>query len=212
MILEEMLSPTERERFSSLTSPLEIQKYLDHLTYVNEERNRSPLAVIRDRQSHCLDGGLLASAALRRLGYPPLLVDLVPEPGTDDDHVLAIFKHGNRFGALAKSNFPGLRYRDPIYRSVRELAMSYFPEYFNAQGVKTMRAYTRPLNLTRYDRIHWEWDETGVNRLVKRFYSLKPIHLLDESDKSVLSLMDERAFTAGMVGVDPNGMYRNLNS
>lgn len=209
MTLEELLSPTDRKIFLSLTTPLDIQHYLDGFAYINVERNRSPLAVIQDHQSHCLDGGLLGAAALRRLGYPPLLVDLAPEPDTDDDHVLAIFKRGKYYGALAKSNFPGLRYRDPVYRSLRELVMSYFPDYFNAAGQKTLRGYTRPLNLAAFDRCHWEWDEDGTRRVVERFYSLHAVPLLDEEGRTLLAPMDERAFKAGMTGVNSDELFGN---
>ena len=120
------LTPTQRETFASLTSPVKIQAYLDDTPYTADSFNRSPLRIIDDRQAHCLEGGLFAAAALRRIGIPPLIVDLLPEPGTDDDHVLAIYKVNGCLGAVAKSNFVGLRYRELVFRGLRGVVMSYF--------------------------------------------------------------------------------------
>jgi hypothetical protein len=110
--IEDFLTGQETAALSALSSPADIQAYLDATPYSPEERDRCPLNVMRDRVAHCLDGGLFAAMALRRLGYPPLIIDLLPEPGLDDDHVLAIFKRDGCYGAVAKSNFAGLRYRD----------------------------------------------------------------------------------------------------
>ncbi len=208
MLLEESLTDAERDLFTSLTSPIEIQNYLDSLPYVGEELNRSPLRVIRDGQCHCLDGGLLAAAALQRLGHPALIMDLVPEAGKDDDHVLALFKHKNLYGAIAKSNFSGLRFREPIYRSLRELAMSYFESFYNIDGFKTLRAYTRPLNLRHYQRFEWEISEKGVEVVVRHFYRLKSIPLLDPDSIANLSQVDRRSYEAGMLGTVYDGLYK----
>ena len=208
MQLEEYLTDAERDLFASLTSPIEIQNYLDSLPYVGEELNRSPLRVFRDGQCHCLDGSLLAAAALQRLGHPALIMDLVPEAGKDDDHVLALFKHNNYYGAIAKSNFSGLRFREPIYRSLRELAMSYFECFYNIDGLKTLRAYTRPLNLRYYHRFQWEVSEEGVEAVVRRFYSLKHIPLLGPDSIANLSQVDRRSYEAGMLGTNYDGLYK----
>ena len=95
------------------------------------------------RTAHCLEGALLAAAALRVQGQPPLLLDL--EAVRDDDHVLAVFKQHNCWGAIAKSNYSGLRFREPVYRTLRELAMTYFEHYFNLEREKTLRKYSRPI-------------------------------------------------------------------
>jgi hypothetical protein len=89
----------------------------------------SPRRVLRERTAHCLEGAVFAAAALRVLGFPPLLLDL--EAVQDTDHVVAVFRSRGHWGAIAKSNFSGLRYREPVYRSVRELIMSYFDGYIN---------------------------------------------------------------------------------
>src|SRR5579863_4086880 len=113
------LAPRERQVFEALDTPLAIQGFLDSIPYSSDPFYRSPARVLRDRRGHCFDGAVFAAAALRRIGHPPLLVDVYAE--RDDDHVLAVFREGRFWGALAQSNFVGLRYRDPVYRSLREL-------------------------------------------------------------------------------------------
>jgi len=197
-----------QQLLSSLSTPEAIQTYLDSLPYVSEELNRSPLRVIRDRQCHCLDGALLAALALRQLGHLPRIIDLVPEPDIDDDHVLAIFQVKGCYGAVAKSNFVGLRYREPVYRSLRELVMSYFDVFYNVDGLKTLRAYTRPLNLAAYDRFVWQTSEAGVEKIVKRLYSQKTIPVIEPSRAAGLSRMDKRSYEAGMLGLNFEGLYK----
>jgi hypothetical protein len=175
---------------------------------VSEELNRSPLRVVRDRQSHCLDGGLLAAAALAHLGYAPRILDLAPEPGTDDDHVLAVFWQRGGWGALAKSNYAGLRYREPVFRSLRELAMSYFDDFFNIERQRTLRGYTRLLNLRPFDRYDWLTQESGVERIAARLYRLKVIPLLTPEAIAALTLVDERSFQAGTLGLNIEGAYK----
>jgi hypothetical protein len=200
--------PELQKVLKKLNTPVKIQAYLDSLPYVGEELNRSPLRVVRDQQCHCLDGGLLGALALRELGHPALILDLVPAPDTDDDHVLALFRHNGLWGAVAKSNFSGLRYRDPIYRSLRELVMTYFEAYFSVNAKKTLRAYTRPLDLSRYDRYDWMCSESGVERVVERLYSLKPIPLIDSDSVAILAETDERTYKAGMLGTNYEGLYK----
>ena len=199
---EKRLAPALRAKFRELTSPSAIQAYLDGLPYVAEERDRSPLAVMQDRQCHCLDGGIFAALALRRLGHPPLILDLQPDPGTDDDHVLALFRENRGWGAIAKSNYVNLRYREPVYRDVRELAMTYFEWYTDANRQKTLRAYTRPLDLRRLDRYEWMWNETGIRQVSRRLYRLKPVPLIPAGSAAVLSPSDERTYAANTQGTD----------
>src|SRR5512140_1024790 len=149
-----------RRKLQRLQSPIDIQRYLDSIPYIGEERDRCPLDVMKDEQCHCLDGGLFAALALRRIGDPGLLVDLVPLKDSkgqklDDDHVLAVFRRHGRWGAVAKSNFPWLRYREPVYRSVRELVMTYFEVYYSVRQLKVLRGYTGPFDIGRYDELNY---------------------------------------------------------
>lgn len=202
------LDAPNRAIFASFRAPIDIQAYLDSLPYVGEDRNRSPLAVMQDRQCHCLDGGLLAALALQSIGYPPRIIDLVPEPFTDDDHVLAIFQFNGHYGAVAKSNFSALRYREPVHRSLRELVMTYFEVFFNIDGLKTLRAYTRPLHLDAFDRYAWQTTDAGVEKVSQRLYALQPIPVVTAGMVARLARMDERAFSTNMLGVNMDGLYK----
>ena len=202
------LNPQEIGLFQSLDSPARIQAFLDEIQYPATDRNRCPLNVLRDRQGHCLDGALFAAAALRQLGHAPLLVDMYPEPGLDDDHVLAIFKLNGRYGALAKSNFVPLRYREPVYHSLRELVMSYFDGFFNVDGLRTMRSYTRPLKLAAYDQTGWMWSDAGADAIEQRLLQLYRYPLLTPEMAANLVKIDPRSYQAGTLGVNPAGLYQ----
>lgn len=208
MEFESRLQKSERELYEGLSSPLAVQIFLDSLPYVGEDLNRSPLRVMQDGQCHCLDGGILAALVLRKLGFPSLILDLVPEPNIDDDHVLAIFRKGGCYGAVAKSNFVGLRYREPVYRSLRELVMSYFEEFYNIDGIKTLRGYTRPLDLSRFDRYEWATRESGVERITSALYSRRSIPVIDSIQAASLSPVDRRSYEAGMLGTNFDGLYK----
>ena len=132
-------TPSELRTLRALKTPAGIQKFLDDLPYNLSYTARSPKKVLVDRVASCLEGGIFAAAALRVIGFPPLIFDLEAEQ--DTDHVIAIFKVRGHWGAVAKSNFTGCRYRAPVYRSLRELAMSYFNIYFNLRGERTLRRY-----------------------------------------------------------------------
>jgi hypothetical protein len=206
--LELELAPEERAVWETLDSPMQIQAFLDQVDYRGEETNRSVVRVLRERQAHCLDGGVFAAAALRQLGHPPVIVDLLPEPGTDDDHVLAIFKSRGHFGAVAKSNFAGLRFREPVYRGLRELVMSYFEAYFNLEGRKTLRFYTRPLNLATLDRLHWQTEDAGVDAIERLLPQLRRVALLTPEQAAALAPVDSRSYQSGMIGTNQDGLYR----
>ena len=202
-----------KEKFRSLTSPIEVQRYLDSLPYIGEERDRCPLDVMKDGQCHCLDGGLLAALTLRRTGEAGILIDLVPGKDSqgrnlDDDHVLALFRRHGRWGAVAKSNFPWLRYREPVYRTVRELVMSYFEVYYSVAGIKALRGYTRPFDIARFDELDYAWDEQGAKRLYKKFYARKEIRLIPPESEALLEPVDKLAYDSGILGVNWDWVYR----
>lgn len=204
---ESHLNEEQRVLFKSLNTPAEIQAYLDKIPYSTENKNRSPASVLRDGIAHCLDGGLFAAAALQRIGYGAFIIDLLPEPETDDDHVLAIYKQYSHLGAIAKSNFAGLRFREPIYRSLRELALSYFPMYFNSRREKTLRAYTRPLNLKNFDHLGWMWRDAAADLIEQELHSLRNFALLKDEMIAGLSPVDSRTYEAGLLGADESGLF-----
>jgi hypothetical protein len=200
------LSPTIKDRFRSLNTPRKIQDYLDSLPYIAEELDRSPLRVMTDHQAHCLDGGIFAALALSQIGHRPRILDLVPEPGLDDDHVLALYQVDGSWGCLAKSNYPVLRSREPVYRTLRELAMSYFDFYFSVNQLKTLRGYTRPLDLGGFAP-DWMWNETGISSISKRLYQLKPIPLIKPEAIKHLFPSDDLTYRAASLGTDFNWSY-----
>ncbi|MCO6453657.1 MAG: hypothetical protein J5I90_22940 [Caldilineales bacterium] len=208
---ESKLTPAEYELWHSLGSPAAIQAFLDRTPYSIVDDNLSPLSVLRQGVAHCLDGGLFAAAALRRLGYPPLIIDLLPDPGQDDDHVLAIYKINGCYGCVAKSNYPGLRSREPIYRSLRELALSYFEWYFSFERKKTLRAYTRPLNLAMMDATGWMWRDSGADAIERRLWEQKPVALLNPGQAEILRPVDHLTHEAGTIGVNEAGVFRPGN-
>jgi len=205
--IEEHLTPAQRDVLNGMDTPFKIQEYLDTIAYSGEEKNRSPVRVMHEMQSHCLDGGVFGSMALGRLGHPPLIVDILPETGLDDDHVLAVFQIKGNYGALAKSNFNGLRYREPIYRTMRELVLSYFEDFYNVDGIKTMRRYTRLINLEMFDRYDWIWDDRGVDRIERYLKKLKGYSLFTLGQIQSFSRVDALSYEAGMLGTNPDGLF-----
>ncbi|HEY8277991.1 MAG TPA: hypothetical protein VIH99_00115, partial [Bdellovibrionota bacterium] len=148
------LTPTETRILRSLSTPAKIQKFLDNeVAYHSADTAYSPRLVLRHREAHCLEGAVLAAAALRMHGYPPLILDL--EATHDTDHVIAIFRQHGAWGAIAMSNYTGLRFRPPVYRNLRELSLSYFNDYFNLRRERTLRNFSGAVNLSRFDRRGW---------------------------------------------------------
>jgi hypothetical protein len=191
----------ETATFRRLTSPARIQRFLDDLAYNKEPAGptcRSPRRVLRDRTAHCMEGALFGAAALRMLGHPPLLLDF--EAVRDDDHVLAVFRVRGHWGAVAKSNYSGLRYREPVYRTLRELAMSYFEHYYNLRKERTLRRYSRPVNLKRFDPIGWMTAEEDVWAIPEYLCDIPHTPVLREPLIPALGRVDERLFAAGLVG------------
>ena len=195
-------TPEERAVFRRLNTPEKIQRFLDaELAYNKEPEGptcRSPRRVLRDRTAHCMEGALFGAAALRMLGFPPLLIDL--EAVRDDDHVLAVFRLRDGWGAVAKSNYSGLRYREPVYRSLRELVMSYFEHYYNLRKEKTLRRYSRPVNLSRFDALGWMTAEEDVWPIPDYLCDVAHSPILPSNAIRSLSPVDDRLFAAGLVG------------
>lgn len=158
-----MLSFTKEENslMKKLNTPAKIQDFLNSLEFNFEldgkQTLKSPLMVLRTKNAHCIEGAILAAYILSLHGYPPLILHLKTIKG-DFDHVIALFKQNGLWGALSKTNHSVLRYREPVYRSVRELVMSYFHEYFLNDGRKTLIKYSRPLKLSIFEK-GWEVEE-----------------------------------------------------
>ncbi|MBX4192114.1 hypothetical protein KW798_01375 [Candidatus Parcubacteria bacterium] len=162
--LKVILSPVERRAFSKLNSPKKVQDFLDSFP-INKPGSGdsilSPRDVLSEKKMHCMEGAVLAAAALASHNLPPLLMDF-QTTNDDEDHVVALFKIKNFWGAISKTNHPVLRWRDPIYKTPRELALSYFHEYYlwskkdgKRLGTKTLRAYSKPFDLRKYKPEVW---------------------------------------------------------
>jgi len=201
------LSKTELRIFATLISPFKTQEFLDSLPYSDEERYRCPRSVLQDRKAHCYDGAVFAAAALRMLGYPPLLVDMLPNR-RDDDHILAVFHQKNHWGAVAKSNFSGLRFREPIYRGLRELIMSYFESYYNIAKEKTLVGYTAPLNLNRFNKLHWLVNDTAMDAIAEGLDKNRTYKILTPAMARQLSPVDKRSYHAGLLSANHKGLFR----
>jgi hypothetical protein len=192
------LSAQHLHTLRSLKTPTQIQKFVDALDYQYADTALSPQRVLRERKGHCLEGALLAAAALRVNGHPPLLMDL--EAVRDDDHVLAIYRQRGLWGSIAKSNFAGLRFRAPVYRSLRELALSYVDHYYNLRGERTLRSYSAAVNLTRLDDRNWMTSEDDVWCVTELLISARHFPLFSDKVARSLPRLDRRSFEAGMHG------------
>jgi hypothetical protein len=192
----------ERKIFRALNTPVRIQQFLDNEIHYNLEPGGdtcySPRTVLQKRVAHCMEGAMLAAVALRLLGHPPLLVDL--EAVRDTDHVLAVYRANGYWGAVAKSDYSGLRSREPVYRTIRELVMSYFEHYFNPAGEKTLRAYSRPVNLRQFDRRDWMTSEEDVWVVPNYLCGIKHTPVLTKTMLRKIAPMDKRLFAAGRLG------------
>jgi hypothetical protein len=201
---ESHLPENARHTIRRIKSPFEVQEFLLGMPYNAEVRNRSPLNVILDKQCHCLDGGFLAALLLWKLGFKPLVLDLVPAPDLDDDHVLALYQLDGRWGAVAKSNYVNLGFREAVHKNLHELAMTYFEHFGSIHQVKTLRGYMRPLDLSKFPLTDWAWNEDSTIKLYKKFYSRKSIPLITQKMTGRLSLVTDRNYAAEI-------MYTNLN-
>ncbi len=188
----------ELRTLRSLKTPAGIQRFLDSLPYHLAGTAWSPRRVLRERTVHCLEGAIFAAAALRVNGFPPLLVDM--EAKQDTDHVLAVYQVRGHWGAVAASNFASCRYREPVYRTLRELAMSYFNTYFNLRRERTLRTFSRPVNLARFDRLQWMTTEKSVWFIPEYLCDISHTRLLRPAMIPRLTHADSRLFDAELVG------------
>ncbi|KAA6462200.1 hypothetical protein DYQ86_10850 [Acidobacteria bacterium AB60] len=182
----------------ALDTPARIQRFIDGMTYQYADTAWSPQRALRERKGHCLEGALVAAAALRVHGHKPLLMDL--EAVRDDDHVVALYRARGLWGGIAKSNFAGLRFRAPVYRTLRELALSYFEQYFNLRGERTLRAYSVPVDLSRLDDRQWMTSEEDVWCVPELLIAARHYSLFPDGVGRSLPRLDRRSFEAGKVG------------
>ncbi len=195
----------DRAVLERLDDEWKIQQFLDETPYSDEPIYRSPRTVVRERKAHCVDGALFAAAALCRLGHRPRILEL--KAVRDDDHFLALFQRDGRFGVIAKSNCSGLRWREPIYRSLRELVMSFFDDYFNVEFERTLRSYSVPLDLSEFDALDWTTRDETADPIIERVDRLRHVPVLTQAMIDRLARVDQRSYDAGLLGSNPAGLY-----
>ncbi|HUI83034.1 MAG TPA: hypothetical protein VL240_02365 [Candidatus Binatia bacterium] len=191
-------TPAELRKLRSLKNPHGIQRFLDDMPYHLADTAWSPRRVLRANTAHCFEGAIFAAAALRANGYPPLIVDLEAEH--DTDHVIAVYRVKGHWGALAKSNYTSCRYREPVYRTLRELAMSYFDTYFNLRRQRSLRTFSRPVNLQRFDGLQWMTTDKPIWFIVYHLLEIHHYRLLSQAMIRRLHRVDERTFKAEILG------------
>ena len=179
----------EKILFKQLNTPQKIQDFIDTIQINFEPKGDtcfSPRMVLQQRRAHCIEGAILAAMILRYHGYPPLVVDL--ETTKDDfDHVIAVFKQHDHWGAISKTNHAVLRYREPVYKTIRELVMSYFHEYFkNETGKKTLRSFTKPINLKMFDHKDWMTSHKEVWYIAEYLADARHIALISKEQIKTL--------------------------
>lgn len=190
----------------SLDHVKKIQDFLDSIDYNPKYECRSPRFVIKTRSAHCFEGALFSAAALSFHGFKPLIVDM--KAWNDDDHVIAVFRVDNHWGAVAKSNFTTLRFREPVYRTLRELVMSYFDFYFNLNGDKSLRSFSRPLDLTVYNSRNWMTTGEDLEFIGDKLESMKHYPVVTEKMIANLSRASEISLRAGMLGSNEEGLFK----
>ena len=193
------LTNEELRILKRLDTPRKVQDFLEEIPANHEPQGDtclSPRRVLRERRAHCIEAAMLAALAFRVHGHRPLLLDLTAAPH-DYDHVIAPFKIAGFWGAISKSNHAVLRYRDPVYRTVRELVMSYFNEYTDDLGRKTLRSYSRPVDLKRFDRIDWMTREDDVWEIPQHLADVSHIDLLTKGQRAALRRADPIEQKAG---------------
>jgi hypothetical protein len=191
-------TPAELRKLRSLKDPYGIQRFVDSMPYHLGDTAWSPRRVLRENTAHCFEGAIFAAAALRANGYPPLILDFEAEH--DTDHVIAVYRVKGHWGALAKSNYTSCRSREPVYRSLRELAMSYFNLYFNLRRERTLRTFSRPVNLARFDRLQWMTTEKPIWFIVYHLLEIPHTKLLKPGMAKSLHRIDKRLVLGETLG------------
>jgi hypothetical protein len=199
-------TPEEKRFLKSLSTPEKIQSYVDSLIYNPEEASLSPRYVMLSGDGHCLEGALLAAAALEFQGHPPMLVDF--QAHDDDHHVITVYKTRSGWGSIGKSNTTLLAGRFPFYRNIRELVMSYFDFYFNVKGRPSLYAYSEPINLRHFNHLNWRTSDENLVDLGKSLSDFPHYELLSIRELKCLPSVPKRIVDACLLGANPDGLFR----
>ncbi len=186
--------------------PHDVQLYLNSIKYKSKAGTISPAEVVRREEANCFEGALFAAAALRQLGHRPVIVDMIAV--NDDDHVIAVFRRNGLYGAVAKSNTTLLRFREPVYRTLRELVMSYFDFYFNTNGQKSLRSYSNPVDLTRFDGDSWMTTCENLDYIGDYLNTVKHHEILNARYRRALSYAEDDLIAVCFSGANEEGLYK----
>ncbi len=193
-------SAEEVKLFKRLNTPKKIQDFLETLSANFEKQGetcRSPREVLKHKCAHCMEGAMLAAAILEFHGHEPIVIDLKSVKPGDDDHVIAVFKQFGCFGAITKTNHAVLRFREPVYRTVRELVMSFFHEYFLDNGQKTLREYSLPINLKKFNHLNWRTSKQDLFKITDAIDASKHLAILNKKQIKNLRKADKIEIKAG---------------
>lgn len=195
------LTKKEEGTLRRLSTPIKIQDFLDKLPMNGEKKgdtHMSPRRVLREKKAHCIEGALLAAVALWIHGEPPLVMNLSSRMGRGDvDHVVALYKRGGRWGAISKTNHSTIRFRDPIYRTPRELALSYFHEWFiNKTGEKVLECYSKPLDMRKFGN-DWITSEKDLWNIADALSERKHYFLVPKGNWRYVRKADSMELKAG---------------
>jgi hypothetical protein len=191
-------SLAQESKIEKFNTPEKIQAFLDQAQYNVEGTPRIPSHVLKMKKAHCFDGAVFAASVLAYHGEPPLILDLCAV--RDDDHILAIYRQGPYLGAIAKSNYVGLRFREPIFKTARELVLSYFESYFNLQREKSLREYSEPFDLRKIKQLEWSLEEGVFDQIAQQIVKARHFPILTKNQVRKLKRVDCRTFNAGLVG------------
>ncbi len=205
-VINNFFSKEERKFLKKFKNPYDIQVYLNNVRYNPDERTNSPKLVIQRNTANCFEGALFAACALRMMGHKPLIIDMIAD--NDDDHVIAVFKQNNFYGAVAKSNTTTLRFREPVYKTVRELVMSYFDFYFNTIGEKSLRSYSNPVDLSRFDKFNWMTTDRNLEFIGDYLWGIYHREILTPKLISMLSPADKDLVDICFAGSVEEGLFK----
>lgn len=198
-------SKDEINFFKQFKNPFDIQLYLNQIKYNPEYITRSPKKIIEHQMANCFEGALFAAAVLRFQGFKPLIVDMMAE--NDDDHVIAIFKQNSFYGAVAKSNTTLLRFREPVFKSIRELVLSYFEFYFNTNGEKSLRSYSNPVDLSKFDKYNWMTTEKDLEFIGDYLFEIYHHPILPKNLIKKLNIADQEVVDLCFSGSIAEGLF-----
>jgi len=198
-------SRQELRLLKPLSSPEAIQAFLDAIPYNHLATCHSPQRTLHDRVANCTEGALFAAAALELIGEPPLMIDL--RAVRDDDHLIAPFRRRGRWGAVSKSNFSGLRYRSPVFRSIESLCHSYFDQFFNLERELSLRSFSLPMNLSQKRFEGWQFRRDELDDICDHLDTHKHYPMFEKGAERNLRRVDDRLFKSALLGSVRKGLY-----